>query len=112
MKIGGGLVNIAELLTISALNRPGTGEFVVDIVPLDKEKRFIMDPKASATMNEKITEKCRTLDARDPRTKLYIEEMVSRLVTELHRVGLCDLEDVPEMEDPYKSIRQKFHSRN
>lgn len=111
MKLGGGVVNIAELLTVTAMNRDGTGEFVVDIVPLDKHKRFVMDPKAMETMNEQITSKCRVLEARDPRTRLYIEEMVSRLITELNRVGLCQIEDVPEMEDPYKAIRQKFHSR-
>jgi hypothetical protein len=102
-------VNIAELVSVTAIRMPCTGHFSVDVIPLDATKRIVFDESALKTMNDTISEKAAQFDARDPKAPKYIEEFVSRLLPEFDRLGLVMIEDIGEApSDPYKSIREKF----
>jgi hypothetical protein len=101
-------VNIAEMVTITATRAPNSAKFEVSIVPLSAHQRLVFDEKALATLNEKLTEKAAQFEARDPRAKKYIEEFVARMLPEFQRVGLLEIENIPESEDPYKEIKEKY----
>lgn len=103
-----GKVSVADLVTLT-VNHVGRGHMMVDIIPLDKSKRVVFDPDALKAMNEKIVEKVREFDIRDPRAKQYIEEFVWRMLPEMDRCGLMVVEDIPEApDDPYQAIRRKY----
>jgi hypothetical protein len=105
-------VNISELMNITAFRVGQTGKFVVDIRCLDPDKKVVIDPKALETMNNKITERAAQFEARDPKAKTYIEEFVSRMLPELHRVGLLEIVDIPDAPaDPYAEFKKamKLH---
>lgn len=102
-------VNVSEMLNVIATRIPNTANFVVDIVCLDKTQRVVIDSSALKTMNEKITEKASQFEARDPKAKKWIEEFVSRMLPELQRVGLMEIEDIPESpEDPYAEFKKSL----
>ncbi len=60
-------------------------------------------------MNQRITEKARAMDIRDPKLMRYIEEFVGRLISELGRHDLVILEDAPDSpDDPYAKVRKQY----
>ena len=105
-------VNISEMVTVTATRMPRTAEFKVSIIPLDPRLNLVFDESALRTMEEKISQKAAQFAARDPRAQKYIEEFVSRMLPELQRTGLLEIEEASESpEDPYKSIREQ-HKRS
>ncbi len=91
------------------VTQPMPGNFAVSFEPYDRKQHVVIDEKAKAVMDEKITEKAKALVAKDPNTKEFIREFAGRLLSELYRVELAILEDVPESPtDPYADIRKKY----
>lgn len=87
---------------------------MVDIQPLDTNKRVVFDTTAKNTFNSKLTEKARSsgLNASDPKLLDYIKEFTGRLISELYKHDLIALEDIPEAsDDPYKVIRNQYKNR-
>lgn len=83
--------------------------FRVEVQSLDESKRVIFDEAALKKMNQILTEKASQFHPNDPRVRGYLEEFVGRLITELYRNGLCDLEDLPDQpDDPYEKLRKTF----
>ena len=62
-------VNIAELVTVTATRLPNTANFAVSIVSMDPSKRVVLDESALLKMNEMVTEKAASFEARDPRAQ-------------------------------------------
>lgn len=101
-------VDILDQIKI-VVTQPMPGNFAVHFEPYDRKKHVVIDEKAKETMDAKITEKAKALSARDPKTKMFIEEFAGRLLSELFRVELAVLEDVPETPtDPYAEIKKKY----
>ena len=103
-------VSIADLVTVHIFKGIPTEfdkmpyEVVVDC--LDRTKRVVFDVDALKVVNQKVTEKVQQFkDGRDPKVVEYIKEFVTRMLVELHKNGLVILEDIPEAEDPYASVR-------
>lgn len=82
------------------------GFFDVSFYCHDKTKQLVFDESALQTLNHKLSEKMAGLNARDPNTRGYIEEFVGRMLVEMHRHGLCAIDDVKDaQEDPYAHLR-------
>ena len=100
-------VNIADLIKITIYQ--GKSNFDVQIDCLDPKKNIVFDEKALQTFNEQLTDRCRGMSAGDPKTQKYIEEFTYRMITELARNGLVELEDAKEQDDDhYKKMRNKY----
>jgi hypothetical protein len=100
-------VNIADLIKINIYQ--SRSAFDVQIECLEKNKNVVFDEKALRTLNEQLTERCKGLSVGDPKTHKYIEEFVYRMISELHRNGLVELEEAQEPDsDPYKKVRSKY----
>jgi hypothetical protein len=100
-------VNIADLVKIQIYQ--GRSAFDVQIECLEKGKNIVFDEKALETFNHQLTDRCKGMSIGDPKTQKYIEEFVFRMITELHRNGLVELEDMKEQDDDqYKKVRSKY----
>lgn len=103
-------VNIADLIKINIYQ--GRGNFDIQIECLDKNKNVVFDEKVLQTLNEQLTDHCKGMSAADPKTQKYIEEFTYRMIMELAKNGLVELEDIKEQdEDHYKNIRNKYLRR-
>jgi hypothetical protein len=100
-------VEMKDLVSIHVFRIAGTGQFDVQIVPHDTTKRFVIDEKAKQTMEDELTRRTAILNANDPKAKEYMEEFTMKLITELQKHKLCDIEVVPDSpEDPYSDLRK------
>lgn len=111
-------VDILDLIRVHVLPERfydrHTGKFTVLLESVDPHKQVVIDEKASATLNEEVVKRASTFEARDPRAAKFIEEFVSRMVSELYRNGLVVLEDVQDApSDPYQAAKEQIqmHSR-
>lgn len=110
-------VDILELIRIHVFQGEPTREdpmpYRVMIESLDQSKKVVFDEKALSIMNDKLTERAQLFeDGRDPRVTDYIQEYVSRMVSELHRNGLVELQEIGDVkEDPYASVRKQHPTR-
>ena len=86
--------------------------YKVFIEALDPTKKVVFDESALQILNNKVTERVQQFDnGRDPRVVNYIKEFVGRMLTELYRNGLVELEDIPEgSDDPYMEVKKQFKS--
>jgi hypothetical protein len=106
-------VDILELLIINVYKGTPTRQdpcpLMVTIDPIDRNKRFVIDTSAQQVLNNALTEKLKDSDPRNPNTFQYAKEFVGKMVSELHRSGLCLIEDIPDSsDDPYKQVRKMF----
>lgn len=103
-------VDILELVVINIFE-PHPGQIQVAVTPLDKTKKIVFDETALKKFNEIITEKCQEMDmnSKDPKTREYIKEFVSKMTGELHRNGLVEICDIGEVvNDPYQDLRKQY----
>lgn len=98
-------INILDRIDILVMqNVPG--HFNVTFECKEKGKRLVFDPKALATLKEKVNHLVQGKNANDPSVRGYIEEFVGRLIDKLHNVDLCAIEDLPDApDDPYEKVR-------
>jgi hypothetical protein len=106
-------VSILDLLVVNVFRGMPSKEdpypLAISIDPLEQTKRFVIDESAQKVLNQKLTEKLQGSDPRNPNTIEYAKEFVSKMLEELHRSGLCLIEDMPEAsEDPYDFVRKKY----
>lgn len=112
-----GKIDILDLINIEVYSGMPTqadpAPIRVEITALDKTKNVIIDTDALRVMNERITERAKTMDIRDPKLKKYVEEFVGRLVSELGRHDLAVLEEAPDSpDDPYVKLRKQYDRFN
>jgi hypothetical protein len=83
------------------------GHFGVAVEALEKNKNVIFDTDALKILNEQVTHRARSMNSRDPNTRGFIEEFVGRMISEMYRVGLVELEDIKDApDDPYRDLRK------
>jgi hypothetical protein len=105
-------VDVLDLIKINVF-RPNVyqpGQLEVSLEALEKDKVVVIDEDELKRLNELLTDKCREFeDARDPKVTKYIEEFVARMCSEWHRLGLLEIEEVPEgSKDPYQDAKEMF----
>lgn len=84
--------------------------YKVFIEAVDQTKKVVFDEDALKILNQKITDRVQQFDdGRDPRVVDYVKEFVGRMLTELYRNGLVELEDIPEgSDDPYAEVKKQL----
>ena len=114
-----GKVDILDLINIEVYpgmpTQADPAPIRVEVTALDKTKNVIFDTDALRVMNERITDRARQIDIRDPKLMKYVEEFIGRFVSELGRHDLVVLEDAPDSpDDPYATVRKQYErfSRN
>ena len=86
-------VDILDLVEIKVIQiMPGDFQIMIDC--LEKDKQLVFDPKALERLNNLATEKSKSLTSNHPNTIPFIKEFVGRMVSEMHKSGLCALDDV------------------
>ena len=106
-------VDILDLVRIHIFRgQPTKGDplpYRIEIQSIDESKRVIFDESALKVLNHRLTENVQKFDdGRDPRVRDYIEEFVGRMLTELYRNGLVELEEIPDSpDDPYADVRNR-----
>ena len=107
-------VDILDLINIRILQGTPTihgAPLYVQIEPIDRCKNIVFDTDALETLNNRVTEvvRDRQLSVRDPNSFKYVEEFVGRMVSELYRNGLVEIEEAKEgSDDPYEAVRHKY----
>jgi hypothetical protein len=108
-------VDILDLVKINVLKGVPTkadpAPIRVQIEPVDSEYNVVFDEEALNVLNNKIAEFVidKQMSIGDEKTFSYIEEFVARMVSELHRNGLVELQEVGDTpDDPYKDLRNKY----
>ncbi len=107
-------VDILDLISVTVVRLPPASPqdlapISVELIPHEEGKQVVVDETALATLNANLSEKAKQLelDPRNPQTFSYLQEFVGRMVSELYRNGLVELEDVPEgADDPYHKVRK------
>jgi len=104
-------IDLLDLVVVNVFkgvpSREDPFPLVISIDPLEQHKRFVIDSSAQEMLNNKLTQKLRGSDPRNPNTITYAKEFVSKMISELHRSGLCFLEDIPDAkDDPYSDLRK------
>ncbi len=89
------------------VNYLGRGHLDVTFVPLDKTKKLVFDSSAKKTLDGKILELVQDKDPRDPKLKSFVQEYAHKMISALHKNGLCELVDVDEgPKDWYEAQRK------
>lgn len=106
-------VDILDLIKVKVYKSKPTSEdpspVRVVIETIEKTKKVIFDESALDILNKKLSERVATMSYYDPKTLGYIEEFAGRMVSELYRHGLVELEDIPEASgDPYGEVKKHF----
>ena len=109
-------VDILDLVVVNVFKGQPSREdpfpLIISIDPLEQNKRFVIDTSAQEVLNNKLTEKLKDADPRNPNTISYAKEFIGKMITELHRSGLCLIEDIPEAkDDPYSEVRKLFKKK-
>jgi hypothetical protein len=103
-------VDIVDRVRVHIL-QPSPGNFEVQLECIEPDMNVVFDGKALETFNNIITEKCSQMSAKDPKTKMYIQEFVTKAVSEFHRNGLVDIVKAPKaVDDHYKQLRKKYEN--
>ena len=101
-------VDVLELMKVNVCrsNVYEPGDIQVELEALEKGKVIVVDEDELKKLNEVLTDKCQSFEARDSKVNKYIEEFVARMCSEWHRMGLLVIEDVKEApSDPYKEAK-------
>lgn len=109
-------VDILDLVVVNIFKGLASKEdpypLVISIDPLEADRRFVIDSDAQKVLNDKLSEKLKDADPRNPNVIQYAKEFIGKMISELHRSGLCFIEDMPEAkDDPYADAKKLFKSR-
>lgn len=107
-------IDILDLVNVTVVRLPPKGPqdlapMSIEIIPHEENKMVIIDEKAMEVLNSKLTERSAQLqlDPRNPQTFSYLQEFVGRMISELYRNGLLELENVPDaVSDQYAKVRK------
>jgi len=82
-------VDILDLVVVNIFKGLASKEdpypLVISIDPLEADKRFVIDADAQKVLNEKLSEKLKDADPRNPNVIQYAKEFIGKMISELHR---------------------------
>jgi hypothetical protein len=104
-------VDITDLVVINVFkgqaSKQDPNPLVVTVDPIDNTKKVQFDTSALTVLNNRLNEKVRGANSKDPNTVGWIKEFVTKMISEFYRNGLIEIVDIPDTpDDPYAEAKK------